>query len=63
MPNSDMAQQQTDQHAFLARGLVARDRARETGRYISADQVLTELDLLLKKAQRTIRTQPESRPR
>lgn len=37
MPNSDMAQQQTDQHAFLARGLVARDRARETDRYISAN--------------------------
>ena len=63
MPNSDMAQQQTEQHAFIARGITVRDRARETGRYISADQVLTKLDLMLKKAQRTIRTQPESQLR
>ena len=63
MPNSDMAQQQTDQHAFLAHGIAVRNRARETGRYISADQVLTKLDLMLKKAQRTIRTQPESQLR
>ena len=63
MPNSDMTEQQMNQHSFIARGLTARDRARKTGRYISSDQVLAELDLMLKQAQRITKTMPESRPR
>lgn len=37
--------------AFIARGVAARDAARETGEYISAEEVLDELDALL--AQKT----------
>lgn len=33
--------------AFLARGLAARDRARQTGRYVDADAVLTKLNARL----------------
>lgn len=63
MPNSDMTKQQTNQKAFIARGLTARDRARKTGRYISSDQVMAELELMLTQAQRTTKTTLESRLR
>lgn len=33
--------------AFLARGLAARDRARQTGRYVDADAVLSKLNARL----------------
>ena len=54
----------THQHAFIARGLAARDQARETGSYISADQIMAELTLMLEQAQSTqaSKTLPESRP-
>ena len=63
MPNSDMTKQETNQHAFIARGLTARDRARKTGRYIPSDQVMAELELMLKQAQQKTKTTLESRPR
>ena len=63
MPNSDMTEQQMNQHAFIARGLTARDRAQKTGRYISSDQVMAELELMLKQAQQKTKTTLESRPR
>jgi predicted transcriptional regulator len=39
--------QRQTQQAFIARGLAARDTARETGEYFSAETVLNELDALL----------------
>lgn len=39
------------QAAFLARGLAARDEARRTGRYISADTMLGQLKSRLQAAQ------------
>lgn len=38
------------QSEFIARGLVARDNARETNRYISSDEVMAELSTMLQKA-------------
>ena len=38
------------QAEFLARGLASRDRARETARYIDADDVLGRLDTMLAAA-------------
>ncbi|OGU23519.1 MAG: prevent-host-death protein [Hydrogenophilales bacterium RIFOXYD1_FULL_62_11] len=43
---TQIRQRQTRQ-AFIARGLAARDAARETGEYFSAEAVLSELDVLL----------------
>lgn len=40
------------QEQFLARGLASRDRARETGRYVSADAVLAELETKLDQAKK-----------
>jgi predicted transcriptional regulator len=40
------------QEQFLARGLAAGDRARETGRYVPADTVLGELTAKLDKAKK-----------
>ena len=58
-----MTKQQPVQHAFIARGLAARDQARENGSYISADQIMAELTLMLEQAQRTPKTNQESPPR
>ncbi len=38
------------QSEFIARGLIARDNARETHRYISSDEVMAELSAMLQKA-------------
>ena len=38
------------QSEFITRGLVARDNARETNQYISADDVLADLGAMLKSA-------------
>ncbi len=38
------------QSEFIARGLIARDNARETHRYISSDEVMAELGTMLQKA-------------
>ena len=38
------------QAAFVARGLAARDEARDTGRYVEADAVHAELRAMLAKA-------------
>lgn len=38
------------QSEFIARGLIARDNARETHRYISSDEVMAELGAMLQKA-------------
>lgn len=38
------------QSEFIARGLIARDNARETNRYISSDEVMAELSAMLQKA-------------
>ncbi len=38
------------QGEFLARGLAARDHARETGKYVSADAVLGHLEKMLASA-------------
>ena len=39
------------QQAFIARGLRARDEARETGRYVSSDAVIEQLESMLAAAQ------------
>lgn len=38
------------QSEFIARGLIARDKARETNHYISADEVLADLGEMLEAA-------------
>ena len=40
------------QQAFIARGLKARDEARESGDYLAASDVLQELDDMLAEAER-----------
>lgn len=40
------------QQAFVARGLVARDRARDTGVYVSSAAVLKKLESRLAKAKK-----------
>jgi predicted transcriptional regulator len=45
------ARQQQD--AFIARGLAARHRARQTGRHVAADTVLSALEARLRKARTT----------
>ena len=40
-------QRRTMQQEFVARGLMARDEARRTGKYVSADEVLAGLDKTL----------------
>ncbi len=40
------------QQAFIARGLTARDEARENGDYLAASDVLQELDDMLADAER-----------
>jgi predicted transcriptional regulator len=39
------------QDEFIARGLASRDEARKTGEYYDADNVLSELDTLLSRAE------------
>lgn len=43
------------QEQFIARGLASRDRARQTGRYVSADAVLAGLESKLDKARKKTR--------
>lgn len=38
------------QGEFIARGLQARDNAQQTGRYVSADAVISRLETMLSKA-------------
>mgnify|MGYP000970478291 CR=1 FL=1 len=38
------------QHAFITRGLRSRDKARQTGRYVSADAVIGQLEEMLASA-------------
>lgn len=38
------------QSEFVARGLLARDKARETNQYISADDLLADLEVMLKSS-------------
>ena len=38
------------QQEFIARGLTARDKARQSGRYVSADAVIEKLESMLSKA-------------
>lgn len=45
-------QRRTMQQEFVARGLAARDEARRTGIYISADEVLTGLDKTLARSRK-----------
>lgn len=40
------------QQEFIARGLASRDAAKKTGVYISSDEVLLELDVILAKAKK-----------
>lgn len=45
-------QRRTMQQEFVARGLAARDEARRTGRYVSADKVLAGLDKTLARTRK-----------
>ena len=40
------------QQEFVARGLAARDEARQTGNYVSADEVLAGLDKTLTRSRK-----------
>jgi predicted transcriptional regulator len=46
-------QRRTMQQEFVARGLAARDEARQTGKYVSADEVLAGLDKTLLRLRKT----------
>lgn len=46
-------QRRTLQQEFVARGLAARDEARRTGKYVSADDVLAGLDKTLARSRKT----------
>ena len=46
-------QRRVMQQEFVARGLAARDEARRTGKYVSADEVLAGLDKALAIARKT----------
>ena len=46
-------QRRTMQQEFVARGLAARDEARRSGRYVSADEVLAGLDKTLARSRKT----------
>ncbi len=43
-------QRRAMQQEFIARGLAARDEARQTGKYISAEEMLAGLDKALTKS-------------
>jgi predicted transcriptional regulator len=43
------------QSEFVARGLIAREEARATGKYFTAEEVHRELDLMLVHAERGMR--------
>lgn len=45
-------QRRTMQQEFVARGLAARDDARRTGKYVSADEVLAGLDKTLARSRK-----------
>lgn len=45
-------QRRTMQREFVARGLAARDEARLTGKYLSADEVLARLDKTLARTRK-----------
>jgi predicted transcriptional regulator len=45
--------QRQEQEAFIARGLASRERAREDGRYVPADEVVAGLRKRLGEARRT----------
>ena len=45
-------QRRTMQQEFVARGLAARDEARRTGKYVSANEVLTGLDKTLARSRK-----------
>jgi predicted transcriptional regulator len=47
-------EQRRSQQAFIARGLASREKARRTGRYVSADAVMRKLRGRLVKARRAI---------
>lgn len=47
-------QRRTMQQEFVARGLAARDEARRTGIYLSADEVLAGLDKTLARSRKTV---------
>jgi len=46
-------QRRTMQQEFVARGLAARDEARRTGNYVSAEEVLAGLDKTLARSRKT----------
>ena len=46
-------QRRSMQQEFVARGLAARDDARRTGKYVSADEVLAGLDKTLARSRKT----------
>lgn len=45
-------QRRAMQQEFVARGLAARDEARRTGKYVSADEVLASLDKTLARSRK-----------
>lgn len=45
-------QRRTMQQEFVARGLAAREEARRTGKYVSADEVLAGLDKTLARSRK-----------
>lgn len=47
-------QRRTMQQEFVARGLAARDEARRTGKYVSADEVLAGLDKTLARSRKKV---------
>lgn len=47
-------QRRSMQQEFVARGLAARDEARQTGKYVSTDRVLAGLDKTLARTRKAV---------
>jgi len=47
-------QRRAMQQEFIVRGLAARDEARQTGKYVSADEMLAGLDKTLARSSNTL---------
>ena len=47
----DQVRRRQLQDEFIARGLASRDKARQTGEYYDAEDVLAELDTMLSRAE------------
>ena len=56
-------ERRTAQREFVARGLVSRDIAKQTGKYVSSEKVLGRLDRMLTHAKVKTKAKAKTTPR